>query len=100
MGSDQRKWLIVRWFNDKSAPCSALEQDFHIEFYRVRHAIFFQHNPGTIKGIRALPVRGIVVFPGDGVSSNTRVCLLSTGVAVEFEVMKTWRDSYFAGSRL
>jgi hypothetical protein len=56
--------------------------------------------PGTIADIHALPIRGIMVFSGDGISSNMRACLLSTGVAVEFEVVKTGRGLYFAGSRL
>jgi hypothetical protein len=34
------------------------------------------------------------------VLKGLQVIDLSTIVAVEFEVVKTWRDSYFAGSRL
>jgi hypothetical protein len=49
----------------------------------------------TIEDIRTWPIRGIVVFAGDGFSSNMRAYLLSTGVAVEFEDVKTWFDLYF-----
>ena len=50
---------------------------------------------GTIEDIRAWPIRGIVVFSSDGFSSKMRTYLLSTGVAVEFEDVKTWLDLYF-----
>jgi len=49
----------------------------------------------TIEDIRAWPIRGIVVFSGDGFSANMRAYLLSTGVAVEFEDVKTWLGLYF-----
>lgn len=50
---------------------------------------------GTIEDIRAWPIRGIVVFSGDGFSDNMRAYLLSTGMAVELSDVKTWLDLYF-----
>ena len=62
--------------------------------------------PGTIEDIRALACswdRG--VLRRWLVIEHARLCgdehyLLSTGVAVEFEVVNTWRDPYFAGRQL
>lgn len=50
---------------------------------------------GTIEDIGAWPIRGIVVFSGDGFSSNMRAYLVSTGVAVEFPDAKKWLELYF-----
>ncbi|MCP4041490.1 MAG: hypothetical protein GY731_05960 [Gammaproteobacteria bacterium] len=50
---------------------------------------------GTIEDIRAWPIRGIVVFSGEGFSSNMRAYLVSTGMAVELPDVKTWLTLYF-----
>lgn len=50
---------------------------------------------GTIEDIRAWPIRGIVVFSGDGFSDNMRAYLVSTGMAVELSDVKTWLHLYF-----
>ena len=50
---------------------------------------------GTIEDIRAWPIRGIVVFSGEGFSPNMRAYLLSTGMAVELGDVKTWLELYF-----
>ncbi len=50
---------------------------------------------GTIEDIRAWPIRGIVVFSGDGFSANMRAYLLSTGMAVELPDVRTWLELYF-----
>ena len=50
---------------------------------------------GTIEDIRAWPIRGIVVFAGEGFSPNMRAYLVSTGVAVELEDMQKWLELYF-----
>ncbi len=50
---------------------------------------------GTIEDIRAWPIRGIVVFSGEGFSSNMQAYLLSTGVAVELPDTKKWLELYF-----
>lgn len=50
---------------------------------------------GTIEDIRAWPIRGIVVFAGDGFSENMRAYLLSTGVAVELPDAEKWFELYF-----
>ncbi len=50
---------------------------------------------GTIEDIRAWPIRGIVVFSGDGFSPNMRAYLLSTGMAVEMPDVKKWLELYF-----
>ena len=50
---------------------------------------------GTIADIGAWPIRGIVVFDGEGFSPNMRAYLLSTGVAVEFGDVPKWLELYF-----
>lgn len=51
--------------------------------------------PATIEDIRAWPIRGIVVYAGDGFSSNIVSYLLSTGMAVSFEDLENWLELYF-----
>jgi len=51
--------------------------------------------PATIQDIRAWPIRGIVVYCGDGFSKNMESYLLSTGVAVELSDLKPWLELYF-----
>lgn len=51
--------------------------------------------PATIEDIRAWPIRGIVVYSGDGFSKNMEAYLLSTGMAVELTDLKTWLELYF-----
>ncbi|MDK1021240.1 MAG: hypothetical protein QGD90_06350 [Candidatus Hydrogenedentes bacterium] len=51
--------------------------------------------PATIEDIRAWPIRGIVVYSGDGFSSNMESYLLSTGMAVGFEDLENWLELYF-----
>jgi len=51
--------------------------------------------PATIEDIRAWPIRGIVVYSGEGFSSNMVSYLLSTGMAVGFEDLENWLELYF-----
>jgi len=51
--------------------------------------------PATIEDIRAWPIRGIVVYSGAGFSANMESYLLSTGMAVELNDLKTWLELYF-----
>ncbi len=51
--------------------------------------------PTTIQDIRAWPIRGIVCFAGEGLSTNMRAFLVSTGLAVEFENLGQWLRLYF-----
>ena len=51
--------------------------------------------PATIEDIRAWPIRGIVVFEGEGFSDNIKAYLLSTGKAVELCDLKKWLELYF-----
>lgn len=51
--------------------------------------------PATIDDIRAWPIRGIVVFAGEGFSENIKAYLLSTGKAVELSDLKKWLELYF-----
>jgi len=51
--------------------------------------------PATIEDIRAWPIRGIVVYSGEGFSKNMEAYLLSTGMAVELNDLKTWLELYF-----
>ena len=51
--------------------------------------------PATIEDIKAWPIRGMVVYSGEGFSSNMQSYLLSTGMAVELTDLKTWLELYF-----
>ncbi len=51
--------------------------------------------PATIEDIQAWPIRGIVVYSGDGFSSNMESYLLSTGRAVELRDLRAWLELYF-----
>ncbi len=51
--------------------------------------------PATIEDIAAWPIRGIVVYSGEGFSSNMKAYLLSTGKAVELYDLKKWLELYF-----
>lgn len=51
--------------------------------------------PTTIKDIGAWPIKGLVVFHGEGFSSNMRAYLFSTGLAVELEDLETWLRLFF-----
>ena len=51
--------------------------------------------PATIEDIQAWPIRGIVVFAGEGFSENIKAYLLSTGKAVELCDLKKWLELYF-----
>ena len=50
---------------------------------------------GTIEDIKAWPIKGIVVFSGEGFSPNMKAYLISTGVAVEFADLRKWLELYF-----
>ena len=51
--------------------------------------------PATLEDIRAWPIRGIVVYSGDGFTGNMESYLMSTGMAVELEDLKKWLELYF-----
>lgn len=51
--------------------------------------------PATIEDIRAWPIRGIVVFDGEGFTENMRYFLVSTGMAVELGDVRKWLELYF-----
>ncbi|MFP6581781.1 MAG: PD-(D/E)XK nuclease superfamily protein [Candidatus Hydrogenedentota bacterium] len=51
--------------------------------------------PATIEDIRAWPIRGIVVYSGEGFSTNIKSYLLSTGMAVELCDLEKWLELYF-----
>jgi len=51
--------------------------------------------PATIEDIRSWPIRGIVVFSGEGFTSNMESYLLSTGMAVRFDELHEWLELYF-----
>ena len=46
--------------------------------------------PATLQDIRAWPIRGIVVYSGEGFSANMQAYLPSTGMAVELDDLQTW----------
>lgn len=51
--------------------------------------------PATIDDIRAWPIRGLVVYVGEGFSENMKAYLLSTGMAVELCDLPKWLELYF-----
>jgi hypothetical protein len=51
--------------------------------------------PTTIRDIEAWPIRGLVVFDGEGFSANMRAFLHSTGKAVELKDLEDWLRLYF-----
>ena len=51
--------------------------------------------PATLEDIRAWPIRGIVVYAGDGFTGNMQSYLLSTGMAVELSDAGKWLELYF-----
>ena len=52
--------------------------------------------PATIQDITAWPIPGIVVFAGQGFSTNMRAYLHSTGRAVALEDLKAYLELFFA----
>lgn len=51
--------------------------------------------PATLEDIRVWPIRGIVVYSGDGFSTNMESYLLSTGMAVHLDDLRSWLQLYF-----
>ena len=51
--------------------------------------------PAVLEDIRTWPIRGIVVYFGDGFSKNMESYLLSTGMAVELADLPDWLSLYF-----
>lgn len=51
--------------------------------------------PTTIQDIQAWPIRGLVVFAGEGFSDNMRAYLHSTGMAVELPDLEMWLRLFF-----
>ena len=49
----------------------------------------------TIQDIRAWPIKGVVVFGGNGFSANMRSYLYSTGMALELEQLDKWLRFHF-----
>jgi hypothetical protein len=49
----------------------------------------------SLDDIKAWPIRGIVVYHGEGFSPNMRYYLLSTGMAVELPDLRKWLELYF-----
>jgi hypothetical protein len=51
--------------------------------------------PSTIQDMAAWPIRGLVVFAGEGFTPNMRSFLVASGKAVEFEDLRDWLVLYF-----
>jgi hypothetical protein len=51
--------------------------------------------PATIHDIAAWPIRGIVVFAGEGFTPNMRSFLIASGKAIEFDDLREWLTLYF-----
>lgn len=51
--------------------------------------------PSTIQDITAWPIRGLVVFAGEGFTPNMRSFLIASGSAVEFDELRDWLLLYF-----
>jgi len=51
--------------------------------------------PATIQDIQAWPIRGIVVFDGEGFSEHMRSYLVASGKAVELRDLEPWLRLFF-----
>jgi hypothetical protein len=51
--------------------------------------------PSTIQDIAAWPIRGLVVFAGEGFTPNMRSFLVASGKAIEFDDLREWLVLYF-----
>lgn len=51
--------------------------------------------PSTIQDIGAWPIRGLVVFAGEGFTPNMRSFLIASGRAIEFVSLREWLTLYF-----
>jgi hypothetical protein len=51
--------------------------------------------PSTIQDIEAWPIKGIVVFAGEGVSANMRAFLFASGRAVHLDDLKPYLQLFF-----
>lgn len=63
--------------------------------YQAKQGTAEEKIAATIEDIHAWPIRGIVVFAGEGFSANMKAYLLSTGAAVEFHDVRKWLQLYF-----
>ncbi len=51
--------------------------------------------PATLEDIRVWPIRGLVVYSGEGFTPNMQSYLLSTGMAVELDDLRMWLKLFF-----
>ena len=51
--------------------------------------------PAIIHDIAAWPIRGLVVFAGEGFTPNMRSFLIASGKAIEFDDLLEWLTLYF-----
>jgi hypothetical protein len=51
--------------------------------------------PSTLQDIDAWPIKGIVVFAGEGLSANMRAFLLASGKAAHLEDLKPYLQLFF-----
>jgi hypothetical protein len=51
--------------------------------------------PSTVQDIEAWPIDGLVVFAGEGFTTNMKSFLISTGKAVELDELEPWLRLYF-----
>ncbi len=51
--------------------------------------------PSTVQDIAAWPIDGLVVFAGEGFTTNMKSFLISTGKAVHVEDLEPWLRLYF-----
>ena len=51
--------------------------------------------PSTIQDIAAWPIRGLVVFAGEGFTANMRSFLIASGKAVDLADLREWLVLYF-----
>ena len=63
--------------------------------YQGRQGSAEEKIPATIEDIRAWPIRGLVVYSGEGFSEHLKSFLLSTGMAVELDDLPQWLELFF-----
>ena len=88
-GADRRIDLVI------SDPATGERLGLECRFQGTKGTTY-EKIPGTIDDIRAWPIRGLVVFAGDGIPDGYKAYLRSTGLAIDLEDLDPWLRLFFA----
>lgn len=87
-GAERRIDVILK--DSKTAKTLGVECKFQAVLGTAEEKI-----PSIIQDIDAWPIEGLVVFSGQGFTTNMKSFLVSTGKAVELEDLEPWLRLYF-----